>query len=96
MALSGLAQSKGLSHSDDTLNEVLRILKPNGILVLREPTSTTNVDGLRSSRKLSSALKINGFMSVTEPTEVPLADAEEGVKILQIKCQKPNYEVSVT
>lgn len=90
--MSGLAQPKGLNHSDDTLNEVLRILKPNGILVLRE---TTSVDGLSSSDKLSSSLKINGFMSVSEPTEVSQTEIEEGVKVVQIKCQKPNFEVSV-
>ena len=93
VALSGLAQPKGLSHSDDTFSEVLRILKPNGIFILREPTSTASVDGLRSSDKLLSSLKIHGFMSLSEPTETSPSDVEEGITVVQIKCQKPNYEV---
>lgn len=72
--------------------EILRILKPNGALVVREPTATAT--GLRTPEKLSSTLKINGFMSVSEPAEAPQSNAEEGVTVVQIKCHKPNYEVS--
>ncbi|KAE8750130.1 hypothetical protein FOCC_FOCC003254 [Frankliniella occidentalis] len=85
IVLSGFAQPTGLVHTDDTLSEVLRILKPNGLLVVREATTTPD--------KLSSSLKISGFTSLSEQSEVPNTEGE--VKVTQIKCQKPNFEASV-
>lgn len=89
IVLSGLAQSDGLAHSNDTLVEILRVLKPNGVFVMREPTGTAS--GLRSLEKLSSALKISGFKSLSEPSQTQ--SNAEGVTVVQIKCQKPNFEV---
>ncbi|KAK3930072.1 LOW QUALITY PROTEIN: Anamorsin-like protein [Frankliniella fusca] len=80
VALSGFAQPTGLELSDDILSEVLRILKPNGVLIVREAAS--------SPEKLSSSLKIGGFTSLSEPKEIL-----DEVKVIQIKCQKPNFEV---
>ncbi|KAJ1529193.1 hypothetical protein ONE63_005998 [Megalurothrips usitatus] len=94
VALSGLVQPNGLVHSDDTLAELLRLLKPNGTLVVRESTQlNSGATGLRSAEKLLSSLKISGFISLSEPSDVPQADNGEGTKVLQIKCQKPNFEV---
>lgn len=94
LVLSGLAQSGGLSHSNDTLGEILRVLKPNGLFVARESTGTST--GLRTSAKLSSTLKISGFMGLSEPSEIPESNAGEGITIVQIKCQKPNFEVGAS
>lgn len=92
--LSGIAQPSGLFLSDETLSEVMRILKPNGMLVVRETTGSSNSSKeLRSSSKLVSVLKINGYTSVSEPTEVLDTNSEDGVTVVQISCSKPNYEV---
>ncbi|XP_034251337.1 anamorsin homolog [Thrips palmi] len=88
LVLSGLVQPGGLSHSNDTFVEILRVLKPNGLLVVREPTGTAT--GLRTPEKLSSTLKISGFTSLSQ---IPQSDAEEGASVVQFKCQKPNFEV---
>lgn len=78
VAFSGTVSSPYL-HSDDNLAEILKIIKPNGYFVLRE----TKDD--RPPEKLKSKLTISGFINISQ--------LQATDKIVEIKCQKPNFEV---
>jgi len=76
-ALSGTI-SLPYPHTDSLLAELLKILKPNGYLLLRES------QGDRSKEKLKSALTMAGFTNISE--------MPENNNINEMKCQKPNFE----
>lgn len=78
VAFSGTSSAPYL-HSDDNLAEILKIIKPNGHFLLWEKTAD------RSLEKLKSALTLSGFTNITL--------LQEKDNIVQIKCQKPNFEV---
>lgn len=85
VALSGFLPQSSYIHTADILAEILRILKPNGQLIAREPAEG------RPAEKFCSALKLSGFTKVTE-LNVGSTD-EEGGKMTQFKAFKPNFEV---
>ncbi|XP_064393693.1 anamorsin homolog [Halichondria panicea] len=97
--LSGVVPPASLSHSQDLLEEMVRLLKPSGTLLLLEPVSlqdTGHVSGLRSLHKLSSSLRLAGFVDISEVEVVQSGDQlEEGlVKTLSISNQdKPSFAV---
>lgn len=65
--LSGLVPPSSLSHSADLLEELARLLKPSGSLLLIEPVSTNgSIAGLRPLSKLPSALRLSGFVNISE------------------------------
>ncbi|KAK2550398.1 Anamorsin [Acropora cervicornis] len=64
VVFSGEVFPSFLVHSIDILAEIARILKPNGQLTLRELTGTFG--DLRSQQKLISALKLAGFVNISE------------------------------
>lgn len=67
VAISGAMPPACLSHSNEILEELARVLKPNGTLHVCEPVVTRGIiAGLRSMQKLSSALKLSGFINVSE------------------------------
>ncbi|CAL1592408.1 unnamed protein product [Knipowitschia caucasica] len=72
------------SHNAEELSEMARLLKPGGQLRLQEPlTSSDRVIG-QTLDKLMAALKLSGFISVTE---------ESVNKRACLSAAKPNFEV---
>ena len=91
----------------ELLSQLLRVVKPQGKIVLREAVvSNANGTSLSTLDKLKSTLKISGLINIQEIKMASLADLEiqklkdllnvkEDIKIVEIECQKPNFEVSI-
>lgn len=105
VALLGAVSPATSVHNSDHLAELLRILKPNGVVVVREPVcKTENGSKLKTCEKLISALKISGFVNISEVTEVDTSkedlssihtahNTSTDVRVIQISCSKPAFEV---
>jgi len=105
VVLSGVIFPQSISHSIELLAEYLRLVKPEGRIILQEAT-VLNPNGtqLKTVEKLQSVMKISGLTNIQEPKFVSLTDAEIqtlkdllnitlNVSVLEIQCQKPNFEV---
>jgi len=93
-------------HPAELFAEVARILKPGGTVIIRESVSTHDeVPSLRTASKLASALKLSGFINVSQPETLPISKGnveeydkhfqhhESDISLIEIRANKPNFEV---
>ncbi|XP_040265203.1 anamorsin [Bufo bufo] len=99
--LLGLVPGSTTVHSAEVLEEVARILKPGGNVLLKEPVDP-EADGvalLRSPTQLYSALKLSGLTEVTQVLQGPDGIQQDqgpssgDVAPVTLAAKKPNYEV---
>lgn len=105
LVVSGLVNPFQTHHSTEILGELCRVLKSKGKLYVQELalSSGQSDNGIKSKDKLTSLLKLSGFVDITEPREVPLNDDEkhelrnakvaDGAVLFRLQGQKPSYEV---
>ncbi|XP_021916555.1 anamorsin homolog isoform X2 [Zootermopsis nevadensis] len=105
VVLSGVIFPQSISHTTELLGEFLRLVKQGGRIILQEATvRNTNGTHLRTVEKLQSDLKITGLINIQEAKRVSLTDVEMqtlkdllniaiNVNVVEIQCQKPNFEV---
>lgn len=105
VVLSGVMYPHAIVHTVEQLGEVLKILKPEGKLILREavtPKSSGNV--LKTVEKLAVTLKLTGLTNISDAKPILLSNIEiekikellktkESLSVIEIQCQKPNFEV---
>uniref|UniRef100_A0A8C4TAS3 Anamorsin n=1 Tax=Erpetoichthys calabaricus TaxID=27687 RepID=A0A8C4TAS3_ERPCA len=96
--------SHSSSRYDHVLTEYARVLKPGGKLTLAEPVSITG-NKLKTADKISSLLKLSGFMNIEEVKNEPLSSQEaifikdstayqgDDLICVHIRAEKPNFEV---
>lgn len=92
-------------HPAELLTEIARILKPGGKIIVREPvTAQDSGYKIRTSTKLFSALKLSGFIDISDPETISLTTTqleelkkESGVdcdiSLIEVKAFKPKFEI---
>ncbi|XP_023214889.1 anamorsin homolog [Centruroides sculpturatus] len=92
-------------HPAELLTEIARILKPGGKIILREPVTAQDIGlQIRTSTKLFSALKLSGFVDISDPETIPLTSPQLDelkkecgvdcdVSLIEVKAFKPKFEI---
>ena len=105
MVLSGVIFPQSVCHSVELLAEYSRLLKPEGRIILQEATvMNPNGTQMKTVEKLQYVMRISGLTNIQEPKFISLTDAEIqtlkdllnvtlNVSVVEIQCQKPNFEV---
>nr|XP_006821200.1 PREDICTED: anamorsin homolog [Saccoglossus kowalevskii] len=106
VVLSGLLLPGIITHSADILATIAKVLKPNGILIVREPVTQSNDANtvVRTSAKLISSLKLSGFVDVAVAKSVDLDESvlsqikaslklSNEVNMVEVVSSKPGFEV---
>ncbi|OWF48023.1 anamorsin homolog [Mizuhopecten yessoensis] len=107
VVVSGLLQPSSALHDTNSLGEICRILKPKGTFFIFEPTVSSEITDskVRTTEKLCSALKLSGFVNISEPVTLELTNEdkqslqsnlqlpESNITITHCTCFKPGYEV---
>lgn len=108
MVLSGVFFPQTIVHTIDLVAEILRVMKPNGMLVLQEIVTKSDVGegSLKSASKLVATLKMSGMVKISEPEDTKLSESEieqlkkllsvnDNIQLVRINCQKPDFEVRI-
>lgn len=77
LVLSNLLQPCSVSHTFDLLSEIIKILKPNGLLCGVEKDDGT-------AKQLATNLQLSGFSKTTQ---------KQDSGILHFSAQKPSFEI---
>lgn len=105
VAISGLVQPNTEVMSGDTLAEVCRVLRPDGKLYLATVVIGISSDESKVSatQNVTSALKLSGFINVSQPKVCALSDdlkqslgsqfPNHDVCLMEFSASKPSYEV---
>lgn len=100
-------------HPAEVFAEIVRILKPGGTVIIRESVSThgnvyNNIPTLRTAGKLASALKLSGFINVSQPEKLPVTETNveeyekyfqndlKDVSLIEIRANKPSFEIGAS
>jgi len=92
-----LISSSTESHTTKSLTEFLRVLKPGGTLLLKEPIvkegKDTQKNSFRTEKQLFLALTIAGFVDIhTKST----TNRSEDLAIVEISATKPEFEIGAS
>ncbi|KAL4234468.1 Anamorsin [Mactra antiquata] len=108
VAISGLLDPTSTLVDDETLVEICRLLRPQGTLYLGLSLTGASSDEnkMKVTEKTTSALKLSGYVSISQPKELSLSDDlkqslvkhynTNDVCFLQFTASKPNYEVGAS
>ncbi|XP_033119742.1 anamorsin homolog, partial [Anneissia japonica] len=88
VALLGTS-SPHVSHSLEILGEVLRILKPDGTMVIKEPAETGNSNNTQKASALIGSLKLSGYVNLSEAS----VTKNGSQPVVEITCKKPAFEM---
>nr|XP_042908961.1 anamorsin homolog [Parasteatoda tepidariorum] len=92
-------------HPAEIFSEIARILKPGGTVVIRESViNEGEIPNLRTASKLASALKLTGFVEVSQPETIPVTKihvedydkhfpSDKDISLIEVKARKPSFEI---
>jgi len=105
VALSGFVDPASTIHSAEILAELVRILKPGGKLAIRE--AFADGEHFKTPSQMVSAMKLAGYVQVSEPSSVQLSDDHKislksvlkvpgNITVHELSGCKPQYEVGAS